>query len=328
MSILSNLMGWLGKSSPLGEDERHAIGQVVTVADPMLKTVSGYERRLSPAVRRALVYCEGLVAMIPGPVELTARSFVSDPLIHALFATAGDIGVTLGKSRAVKIYLADPASITAEHFYALLGMRRHEKKVMGMALHGEMVCADSPQTMLYFADHTLHTLSHGLDETRRRLSQAAFDSLVLGFAAQLADMRRERQALHDAWDMQRAMSARDGNAVSSASGNPHTQRREKLEEQMRMASAELSPERVLDALCGWLAAPETHLRLEPTTVSVDRMGVMVDDASTDPQVSTLNLPELIGRDRRHWIILIARISRDEAVRALEQQHEASRYLII
>jgi hypothetical protein len=281
-------------------------------------------------VSHALAYCQGLVAAVPGPVDLNPHAFASNPLIHALFATSSDIGSTFGKSRAVKEYLADPASVMAEDFYALLGMRRYEKKIMGMAIHGEMALADTPQTMLYFSDHTLHALSSDLDETRKQLRQDAFDGLAAGFAAQLANMRNERQALHNEWDMQRAMSIRDSKTASSASvlSDVHAQRRVELEEQMRLASSELSPARVLDALSGWLAAPETHLRLDQTTVSVDRMGVMVNAASTDPQVCTLNFPELIGRDRRHWIVLIVRIPRSVAVHAVEQQHEASRYLII
>lgn len=323
-------MGWLARPqhAALGEVERAAIEQAVTVVDPMLKTVSGYQRRLAPAVRHALAYCESLAEKVPGPVVLNRHAFASDPLIHALFATVGDIGVTLGKSRAVKAYLADPDSVMTEDFCALLGMRRYEKKVMGMSLHGDMMVADTPQTMLYFADHTLHALGRGIAETRSRLHQASFDSLITGFAAQLADRRLARQGLHNEWDMQRAMSLRDKKSAASDPGNNHAQRCQELEEQMRLASAELSPERVLAFLSEWLTVPETHLRLEPTTVSVDRMGVMVDADSTDPQVSTLNFPELVGRDRRHWIILIIRISRDEAVRALEQQHEASRYLVI
>lgn len=329
--MFSNLMGWLEKSPPPGNAERAAIAQAVTIVDPMLKMVSGFERRLAPAVRHALAYCDGLVAAVPGPVDLNSHAFASDPLVHALFATAGDIAVTFGKSKAVKEFLGDPASAGSADFYALLGMRRFEKKVMGMALHGEMVCADMPQTMLYFADHTLHALTPDVNETRTHLRQAAFDSLITGFAAHMADLRRERQSLHDEWDMQRAMAARDKQGGANSADSAHAQRRQVLEEQMRQASSALSPERVLEALAEWLAAPEIHLYLNSNTVSVDRMGVMVgpdSPDSNDTQVSTLSFPELIGRDRRHWIVLLTRISREEAVSALQQQLEASRYLII
>lgn len=326
MGFISNLLGWGDKSPPLNDVERQAVAHAVTVVEPLLKTVSGYERRLGAAVRSALAYCDSLVAAVPGPIEVNSHAFAADPLVHALFATCNDIGATLGKSRAVKAFLAEPSSALADDFYALLGMRRFEKSVMGMAVHGDIVCADTPQKLLYFSDHTLRELSPDIEETRRGLRLAAFDSLATSFAVQLAEMRQARQALHDEWDMQRALSSRPGQATSASV--EHAQRSAELQERLSHAAENLSPERLLDALVAWLAAPELHLHLDPTTVSVDRMGVMVDSASAADQVSTLTFPELIGRDRRHWIVLIARIPREEAVRGLAQQQAESRYIVI
>lgn len=326
MGFIANLLGWRDKSPALTDSERGAIERAVTTVDPLLKTVSGYERRLAPAVRHALAYCEGLVAAVPGPIEVNSRAFAADPLVHALFATAGDVGATLGKSRAVKAFMAEPAHALADEFYALLGMRRFEKKVMGMSVHGDMVCADTPQKLLYFSDHTLRELSPDIEETRRGLKLAAFDSLATSFASEVAEGRSARQDLHNQWDMQRALAARPHQAAAPVA--EYAQRSAELEEQLRQATATLSPERLVERLAAWLAAPEVHLHLDPTTVSVDRMGVMVDAASTAEQVSTLSFPELIGRDRRHWIVLIARIPRQEALRGIELQQADSRYIII
>jgi len=326
MGFIANMLDWGGKSPPLNDAERQAVAHAVAAVEPLLKTVSGYERRLAEPVRQALAYCDGLVAAVPGPIEVNSHAFAADPLVHALFATSGDIGATLGKSRMVKEFLAQPASLQADEFYAMLGMRRFEKNVMGMAVHGDMVCADTPQKLLYFSDHTLRELSPDIEQTRRGLRLAAFHSLATSFAEQLAEMRRARQDLHNEWDMQRALSSRPHQAASSSLD--HTQRSAALQEQMSHAAEALSPERILDALAAWLAAPESHLHLDPTTVRVDRMGVMVTDEANDDQVSTLSFPELIGRDRRHWIVLIARIPREEAVRGLAQQQADSRFIII
>lgn len=328
-------MGLRNRQPPLEEAELRAIEHAVAVVDPLLKTVSGYQRKLAGAVRQSLVYCDGLVAVIPGPIQIDAHAFAADPLVHALFATADDIAAMLGKSRAVREFLAESASALAGagEFHALLGMRRQEKNVMGMSLHGEIVRADTPQKLLYFFDHTLRELSPDPDETRRRLRQAAFDSLAKGFATQLAEMRRERQQLHNEWDMLRARLPRKPGASSATAD---TLRRdgeslEALEERLRLATEALAPERVLNRLSGWLAAPELHLHLDPTRASVDRMGVLCDATAHDThdsQVSTLNFSELIGRDRRHWIVLIVRIASEEALRAVERQQEANRYLVI
>ncbi len=317
MGMLTSFGRWIGSRPALDEAMRQAVDRAVIAVDPLLKTVSGYERKLVPAVSHALAYCEELAAGIPGPIEINQRAFSADPLVHALFAASGDIGDMLGKSRELREFLADPGRCDEEEFFALLGMRQREKAVMGMALHGEMVQNDVPQRLLFFADHTLGELGGNYEATRQRLQVAAFDSLTQGFAARVAQLRLEREDARTAWNMEQA---------GSAAGR--SERRQELEERQRQAITALAPERMLGALAEWLAVPEGHLYLKPTVVTVDRMGVISPIPDVGGNFSTLNFPELVGRDRRHWIVLVARISRQDALDALRRQQEANRYLII
>jgi len=186
---------------------------------------------------------------------------------------------------------------------------------MGVALHGDGVQNDVPQRLLYFADHTLGEIGGDCETTRRRLQAAAFDGLVQGFAATVADLRQERQDARTAWNMEQATTGRD-------------ERRQALEERQRQAIAALAPERLLDAFAEWLAAPEGRLYLKPTEVTVDRMGVIADHPAADGNFSTLNFPELVARDRRHWIVVVAKISRQDAQEALRRQQETNRYMVI
>jgi hypothetical protein len=151
---------------------------------------------------------------------------------------------------------------------------------MGMAMCGDMVQADAPQKLLYFADHTLRAISADLDETRRRLKLAGFDSLADGFAAR-------RNEAHD-----------------------------------RSAPAA----QVLAELCQWLMTAEDHLRLEPVSVTVDLLGV--EATGPGPGLHQISFPELIGQDRRRWTLVLVRLSRDEALAAIQRQQQAIRYLII
>jgi hypothetical protein len=58
------------------------------------------------------------------------------------------------------------------------------------------------------------------------------------------------------------------------------------------------------------------------------MGVISPTSVTGDGYSTLNFPELVARDRRQWIVVVARISRQDAQEALERQQQANRYLLI
>jgi len=183
MNLMSRIGDWLRPAPPLPEQERIAIERAVDRVDPMLRLVPGYRKQLAPAVQRALSHGDALVAALPGPVDVHAHAFGSDPLIHAFFSTSDNITETLGRSQEVRHFLAVPGHQLAPSFYGLLGARRREKNVMGMAIYGEMVQADAPQRLLYFADHTLRAVGADLDQTRQQLKLAGFDSLTDSFAA-------------------------------------------------------------------------------------------------------------------------------------------------
>jgi len=328
MGFLSGLTSWLNSPPPITEMERRFIGRAVETIDPMIKTISGYERKLAPAVRYALDYCESLTAAVPGPIDINFKAFSADPLVHAFFATPGDIGFMFGKSQELRDYIASSTNILADVFYALLGMRRREKSVMGMELHGDMIRSDVPQTVLYFADHVLREFADSPDETRRLLHRSAFESLVRGFSDKVMCMHQHRQQLRNDRDMARTQMGKNTEGLLGAGSDSHAQRREEIEMQLRQVAESLSPENILKDLSAWLAEPEPHLRIDPITVSVDQMGVLTDPSPDNPQVHTLNFPELIGRDRRHWILMIARIPKDEVLRAIDNQEQSSRYMII
>lgn len=326
MGLIATLGNWF--SSPaLEEAERQAIELAVERVDPRLRVVSGYQRKLASAVRHAMGYCDGLVAAIPGPIDIDIKAFGRDPLVHAFFAAPDDIGRMLGTSREVGNFVAAGGDPQNDDFYALIGMRRKEKTVVGLAQQGELIQEGVSQRLLYFADHTLHELSYDLTETRRRLRAAAFDSLAQSFAAHLAELRRERQDMHTAWDQERAL-ARTVVPGHSPAAELHAHRKFEIEQGLRAMAASLEPAHVLEALAAWFADPEPRLHLVSTSVSVDRLGVLSKPQLEDAEVRTLTFPELVGRDRRRWIVLLARIARADALRAQQEHRDGSRYLII
>lgn len=315
MGLLSGFGRWLGGTPALESSLRAAVERAVESVDPLLKSVSGYERRLAPAVSRALEHGGQLAQAIPGPIEVNARSFGSDPRVHALFAAPGDIAEMLGRSRELRDFLADPAFCECEDFVALLGMRRREKAVSGMARNGEVIQQGVPQRLLYFADHTLGELACSDADTRSQLQLATLDSLARGFAACVADLRRVQLDARTALQVERARNGR-------------VERRQELEERQREAIASLAPGRLLEAYADWLATPQSRVFLRATECRIDRMGVIATDTAPDDGLTELRLPELIGRDRRQWTVIVARIRREDALEAVRRQEQANRYLII
>ena len=317
MGVFANLRMRLSSDSA-DDTTRLAVAHAIQVADPRMALVGRHERKLAPVVGKALDYCRDLVGTIPGPVDIDAQTFGSDPLVHALFATPADIGRMLGASPALARFCTSGEADGVEAIYALIGMRRREKLVLSPALKGDMIQVDVPRRLLYFADHTLHEPSADLALTRTRLRDAAFDSLVRSFADSLAAGRAGREDLHSEWEQERALC----HFGTESEAAVHEQRRLELERQLRESVESLEPAHVLDALVAWLEAPQASLRLDEVSVTIDPLGTVLVDGADTGNAQKLRLPVLIGRDRRRWVVLITRIPREEARSA---RHEAETF---
>ena len=314
------LLNWLSAPGAPDAATRVLIERAIAAVDPLLKTVGSYERKLAPAVYHAIDYCESLAARIPGPFEISRAAFAADPLVHALFASADDIGTMLARSQCVREHLVGPAAPMAGQCCALLGMRHREKSGFGARLTGQLVCADQPQRTLHFEDHTLAEPAPDLERARSGLREAMFDGLIRSFAVHVAEVREERAGLRQEQALASARERVAGRAESQSRRYADLQRR------LRATADALSPPRLLDALTDCLMSPEPYLRLEPVTFAVDRAGIIAGAGQGD--ADTLHFVELNSRDQRRWVVMLVRIEREEARRAVEGQEAARRHIVI
>lgn len=313
MSLFSTLGDFFRPPPPPDATVLTAIERLVDLVDPTLRTVNAYARKLDAPVHHALGYCEGLVGGLPGPVDINHRAFATDPLVHALFATAADIDLMLGESEAVRDYLDEPASHGADDFYALLATRRCTKRVLGYAMEGDGVRADMPQELLYFTAHSLVEPEDSLDAIREALRKAAFESLGKSFRAHVDALRQERSGLQGERSLAQAHLTVLRGKTEHAEYAVRTRRISELDASLRQAVESLMPEQLLEALANNLKQPEQLLRLDPVVLTVDRAGVLADPSTGGAKdVPVLELFELTSRDRRRNVTLLVRIRREEA----------------
>jgi hypothetical protein len=308
---------------------RQALDRVAELVDPMLKIAPDFEKRLSGPVEHALGYCEGLVAALPGPIDINRKAFADDPLVHALFATAADIDQMLGRSQAVRDFLAEPCSWDSEYFYAMFAARRQQKRQLGIAQQGDVIRNDVPQTVLFFSGQTLVEPCCQLDNTRHGLRCKALESLLHTFHAHVQALRDAREGLRSNVSAERAHVAVLRGTTGGRELEVGTRHLAELDANLRHAAESLMPEQLLAALADYLKSPEAALHLAPVSITVDRQGIVSDENNGDANLHTLTFPELTARDRRLHLAMIARISRDEAREAVEmvrdQQH---RFMLI
>lgn len=329
MSFLSAVADFLKPAPPLDPGVEQALSRITDLVDPLLRHTPGFEKHLGGPVRHALDYCDGLVAALPGPLDINRHAFGSDPLIHSLFATADDIDQMLGRSQAVRDFLAEPCSWESDHFYAMFAARRQQKKQLGMEQQGDVIRNDVPQVVLYFSGQTLIEPSCQLEATRHGLRCKAFESLLHTFHSHLEALRHERDGLRADASVERTHLTVLRGHTGGHEYQVHTRHLAELDARLRDNSEALMPSHLIAALADYLLSPEPALNLTPVTITVDRLGIVRDAATDDTAIHTLNFPELTARDRRLHLAMLARIRRDEALEAVERvRDQEHRFMLI
>ena len=329
MSLISSIADFLKPTPTPTPKVRKALEQVGEIVDPLLKAASGFERELAPAVEHVLGYCEGLIAALPGPIEINRQAFSGDPLVHALFATADDIDQMLGRSQAVRDFLAEPQCWESEYFYALFAARRQQKKQLGIGQQGNVLQNDVPQVVVYFSDQTLVEPHCNLEVTLENLRCRGLESLLRTFHDHVETLRSERDGLRADVSMQRAHLTVLRGKSPGPEFQTQTRHLAELDARLREKAASLMPDQLLTALADYLREPEGFLGLSPVSITVDRLGVVSEQARDDVNVHTLKFSEFRGRDKRNYMAMLARIRRDEAQAAVDLvQDQRRRFMII
>jgi hypothetical protein len=203
--------------------------------------------------------------------------------------------------------------------YAALRMDRSEKTVLGMALVGDQVMRDIPQTAVNFSNHQVAFPADSELETRRQVQARAFDYLIEVARQHLSSIRVRREQLEH--QRRRLLQARD---LASTAGRPgpgcrgigpivYGVRKEPSEEaklrdtetelgRLRAAIATIADQLALVAVI--LNEPGKHLRLDRVSLTLDHMNIKVP-GHLHKAADTLTFNDiLIGGHRRMTIELI------------------------
>lgn len=328
MSLLSSLADLLRPAPPPTPEVVRALQRVGEVIDPRLMPVPGFERKLAAPVAHALGYLNGLVAGLPGPIAIDRDAFARAPMVHALFATADDIEQMLGRSQAVRDFVASPERLDNDEFFALFAARRHHKKQLGMARQGDVIHADVPQEVVYFTDQLLVEPSCRLEDLQEKLRSRTLESLLLTFREHVDALRLERDGLRADASVERAHLTVLRGKSESEDQALHTRHLADLEAKLRATAESLMPDQLLDALADFLQQPETSLSAVEARITIDRLGVVCSEDPDDGNVSTLDFPEIRGRDKRIYMVTLARIRRDEAEAAVAAVRDQQRRFML
>ena len=277
-----------------------AIERAVNRVEPHLKQIGGYPRIFHKPITRALEYSSSLAASIPGPVEINRAAYAQTPFVHALFPSVDFIQEGLCSSQAMRdFHVRNPAS---REVYALMGMRRLEKNMLGMELLGQVLRRDVLQHVVYFTNHTMENPSISVEETREMTSWSFFDKLIDLVAKRIEARKQEKTDLlrEKDWLVARLHEANDQTRPALA------EEMDNILSQTQKVVASLDLRDYLHDFEAVLLNPEQHLRLEPISMYLDDMGVRREPGEVAGEPVEFN--DLIGFDRRQWTVTLVHCS--------------------
>ncbi|NNF95593.1 MAG: hypothetical protein HKM94_01540 [Halobacteria archaeon] len=300
-----------------------AIEHLVDGIDPNMRLVSGYKKKLWQAVDKALIYIDWLVDTIPGPVECNKKSFATDPLVNAMFATVEDIQKIFSQSEALRAFFSDPMNVNVDECYALICMEKEEHTRFGMELEGDFVKKDVPQVSVNFFAHSILSPAATEKEVRSCLKQCIFDALISNtFESVMANHMREagtdeyrkildrRYKANQAWGQELtdlilsvradAISAKPTSGDLTSIQNESTTRDSQLE----------TPGDRLTRVMEILAHPESMIRLNHISMNLTRLGIKVKEGSSQ-SFNKIEFTELAINDIWRRIIVLVKYPRNE-----------------
>lgn len=297
---------------------RKAIERAADGTDPWLKAVSGYRRKLRPAVTLSLDHVTRLSNSLTPPIQAHIGKNGTPSPLAAFFSSPTEMRDFFRNDRTLNAFLRE-LKPTPEQITALLIMEKSEKIIYGAELSGDIVVRDIPQVTVTFHGHRL--LEPAIDENsaRDRLRHRAFDHLLTIALRQITsakterkDLERRRTLLHaklsllqrGEWGFHDSPSAE----IPTVAG---------IEAQLSQIEAKLLElgredhvlEAYLDILINVLSHPEEHLWDIKQCLILDQMGIKRTGPADNGCEITLH--ELFNSEGRQWVISLVTLAVEE-----------------
>jgi|1185.fasta_scaffold76239_2 hypothetical protein len=310
---------------------------VVDAVEPKVRMHSRYRQKLAPCIRQSIEHLRALAREPLEPVLLSRAAWASDSRVNAFFATAADVRACLGRAHELRSFLDQPANAALQEAYALIGMKKEERSVLGMELQGDAVQRDVAQTQVSFSGHRVVAPSATLAGTRleigrRILLRLAQVSLmrILDADAKASELQSRKAYLGARMRVLRLAEdgmegiVKDRATIAAEMKAVERELTQTVEGYIAAKAGSATLEGYLQHIADVFSRPEEHVSLGRTPLRVSRLGVRVDNDSQGP-VNELSLAELaIGEFRA--AIAIVRCPRAELPSKEELIAQAERSL--
>ena len=298
LRFLQSIFGTVDKGRYSEALVKEAIERAVDGTDPWLRGVSGYKKKLRPAVIRAIDHVIALVDGLLPPLAAGLANYDDDPRLRTFFMSTAEMRKVYATDRNLAEFRRSPDGDVPQ-VIALMFMEKREGVTLGAELSGDIVMRDVPQVTVTFEGHRLIDPTEDEGKTRRQLMRRAFDHLLSLALRRIAAVKSERQDLERRRSLLEAkinLLQRGGwgfDETAAAQGLTVAG----LEEGLGQIEAQLlelgGDDRILEfylnIVVDVLGRPEEHIWSRKETLIVDRLGIRRSQSAFDAPELTLDV---------------------------------------
>jgi hypothetical protein len=310
-----------------------AIERAVDGTDARIRLLPGYQKRLRGPVICAIDHVIPLVDGLPAPLTAGHSEFTSEPVLSALFASAGDMLGCFSRDHSLVSYLESSEGRGAERITALLLADRENRTTLGIDLHGDQLRRDVPQVTVGFSDHNVLDPRDSESEARRQLKRRAFDQLLTMALARIGEARIERADLTRQRDLLRVKLAAlkrggwdfESHADEAPAAVDLHQQLDKINDELAaLGRDDQILQTNLEIVADLLEDAEHQIWSEDLSLSIDAMNIERDP--DDPSARHLVLKEIKNGQGLSRVMLLVSFSPRDLPKQEDLVTAASRYL--
>jgi hypothetical protein len=300
-----------------------ATERAIDATDPRLRALGNYRKRLRKPVEQAAHHIIGLVDSQPTAVEISRRSFGTDPRLRAFFVSAEHLQEVMGGIKSVRDYLQGVTGPLPDAVFGLLSMDWKERTVLGMEQHGDIMRRDVKQVAVSFFDHRFGGVAGCEADFRWELKKRGYDYLleialktIISTRSKRRDLKREQQLLNRKleamksgnWGLEGLFARDEAEPDDPAALESQIDTVEK--ELLEVGSDTESLQRSLDELAGVLGQPEHWLSRRELSMRLNYMGIKVEENPGEAS-NLIDLIELYSASGARRIVLPGYIPRTD-----------------
>ena len=279
------------------KDENLAlIDRLIETFGEKIPYLANYRDKLVQPVQTAGRYFDKLINLIPGPVTLDPDLWDRDPVVHSMFVSGKEAGQLIARSKPLQQFFRNS---TADVACALLTAQKRVKSVSMSEQSGEIFRRDVMKKAVFFEEHRITVPNDTLSGTRLEVRYGLFSDLFAMAAEKLSEinaLKARLEAQHDELAAKMVFYP-EGSEQRKEIGAIH----DGVEAKIKAIGKSLSsPGDYVAHLQELLHDPKRQISARSVFLKLDRMGIMVDDAS-GKRTNEFSLAEFELSTGKKWV---------------------------